>query len=305
MVAVVRMAKASGKHCAGFTLVELLVGMAVSVIFAVGIVELLVNSRQTFKTQNALAQMQEDGAFISETLNREIRRAGYKLNAWDTTIIINQLFEQESESSLVSGANLPNIQPFGAAEYLRGGGDNGGALDNTPDSIMFRYQIDDPDDLNATLCGSGLDYHNNDDGNGNVLFIGLYVDGNGVLQCAAKLKTDVNNDGDSTNDGYVALEAPVALIANVENLRFLYGEDTDNDSQHSANRYLDAAQITDWTKVVSVRLSLVLRSDDSNISLGASDQYMLNGQQITAATAGQGRLYQVFSTTVALRNKVL
>lgn len=301
-----RASSVHGNRCAGFTLVELLVGMAVSMIFAVGIIELFSNNTATFKIQNALAQMQEDGAFFSETLNRELRRSGYKINSWNTTLNVNQLFEAETgASSLVSGSNKPNIAQFAAGEYIKGAGDNGGALDKTPDSVMLRYQVDDQSDLDGTLCGSGFNYTPDGDGLGNVLFIGLYVDANGVLQCAAKFRADFDGDGNSTNDAYVELAQPVALVSNVENLRILYGLDTDNDSQNTANRYVNAAQVTNWTQVASIRLSLVLRSDEAYIALGNADKYMLNGQEITATTAGQGRLYQVFSTTVALRNKVL
>jgi type IV pilus assembly protein PilW len=48
------------------------------------------------------------------------------------------------------------------------------------------------------------------------------------------------------------------LMSNVEALRVLYGEDTDND--HWPNHYLNESQVSDWKNVVSMRLSVVLNS---------------------------------------------
>lgn len=306
----------------GFTLVELLVTLAISGAFMVGLMQMMLNNGRNFQVQNAVAQMQEDGSFIGETLNREVRRAGYiTRNPQSTCIQPFCAMDNEVSASLIDGGGgtgcawngvscWPNISVFAQNEYIKGASDNSGFLDNTSDAVMFRYQVEDQKDLSSTLCGAGLKFDAGaDEDYVNVLLVGFYVDDRHILQCIAKLKKDMNGDGVyDINAGEYEFGVNTPLISNVENMRVLYGLDTDNDTNHSANLYVDAATVDSsyaWTQVVSVRISLVIRSDDKNIAVGNADTYSINGNVLTTASPGEGRLFQVFSTTVALRNKVL
>ncbi len=87
------------------------------------------------------------------------------------------------------------------------------------------------------------------------------------------------------------------LVEGVENMQVLYGEDIDNDG--IANRYV-AANVAAMANVVSIRISLLLRSMD-NVTT-APQTYAYNGQNITATDR---RIRRVFTTTVKLRNRGL
>ena len=86
------------------------------------------------------------------------------------------------------------------------------------------------------------------------------------------------------------------LVEGVENMQILYGEDTDADD--IANRYVTADNVADMTKVASVRISLLLRTDDAIAS--AAQTYAYDGANVTA---GDLRIRRVFTTTVKLRNR--
>lgn len=308
----------------GFTMIELLIAISLSAAFAAGILAIMSNNTQNFHMVNAMSQVQDDGRYITDVLNRELRRDAYKSDPGNDPSSANGLgfrryvFEAEpSLTSLVANANNPNIPVFAQGEYIKGASDNGGVLNGTPDSFMIRYQVDGQNDLNATLCGTGLNYDYSGDPQGNVLVVGIYVTATGVLECNAKLKlADLNGDHVYQDAEYQYLPRPVSLISNVENLRVLYGVDKDNDA--AADQYVDANQVANWTQIVSVRLVVVVRSTETNVVTGrfldcqtgaASNvaNYCINGNKIDLAQAAsdQRRLYQVFSTTVALRNKVL
>jgi len=89
----------------------------------------------------------------------------------------------------------------------------------------------------------------------------------------------------------------VELIEGIEQMQILYGVDTDADN--FANQYVVSTAVADMLTVMSVRLMLLVRSDSDGVTEGAQ-VYNYNGASTTAADQ---RLRQVFSTTIALRNR--
>lgn len=87
------------------------------------------------------------------------------------------------------------------------------------------------------------------------------------------------------------------LIEGVEQLQVLFGEDTDGDS--TPNQYLPSNQVANLQNVTAIRIWLVLRSDEANV-VEKSQSYTINGQVFNP---GDFRMRQVFSSTIALRNK--
>jgi type IV pilus assembly protein PilW len=90
-----------------------------------------------------------------------------------------------------------------------------------------------------------------------------------------------------------------ALIEGVEDMQILYGEDTDGDG--NADIYRNAAAVASWANVVSARVSLLVRS---------TEPFVLTEQQNLAWTGraidtSDRRLRQIFTTTIALRNRLL
>lgn len=51
------------------------------------------------------------------------------------------------------------------------------------------------------------------------------------------------------------------LIEGVEDMYVLYGESTDGSNTREANRYVRADEINDWSRIVALRLALLLRTD--------------------------------------------
>lgn len=62
----------------GLTLIELMIGMALGLIVLAGIGYIYLGSRQTYKLQDNMARIQENGRYAMEILGREIRMAGYQ-----------------------------------------------------------------------------------------------------------------------------------------------------------------------------------------------------------------------------------
>jgi type IV pilus assembly protein PilW len=86
------------------------------------------------------------------------------------------------------------------------------------------------------------------------------------------------------------------MAEGVEDLQVLYGEDLTGDGL--ANRYVTANQVTDFSQVVSVRISLLVRSDEKMAS--QPQPYYFKGATVTPTDL---RVRRVFTTTIKLRNR--
>lgn len=86
------------------------------------------------------------------------------------------------------------------------------------------------------------------------------------------------------------------LVDDVENMQVLYGEDLDTDG--IANRYVTANNVGNMDNVVSVRISLLLRTGDNIAS--ASQNYTYNGVD---TAADDRRIRRIFNTTIKIRNR--
>lgn len=67
--------RTGGQH--GFSLVELMVAMALSLILLAGVLAIFASSRKTFETNDRLSRIQESGRFALDSIVRDIRAAGY------------------------------------------------------------------------------------------------------------------------------------------------------------------------------------------------------------------------------------
>ena len=62
----------------GFTLVEILIAMMIGLFLLAGVLQIFINSKQSYRMQEALARLQESGRFALDFLDRDIRMAGYR-----------------------------------------------------------------------------------------------------------------------------------------------------------------------------------------------------------------------------------
>lgn len=65
------------RRFAGFSLIELMVAMVISLILMSGVISVFISSKRSYSTNTAVAQVQESGRFAFSFLAPEIRMAGY------------------------------------------------------------------------------------------------------------------------------------------------------------------------------------------------------------------------------------
>ena len=107
-------------------------------------------------------------------------------------------------------------------------------------------------------------------------------------------------------DGNVAAGNEQELIEGVENLQLLYGRDTTlPEPDGKIDNYVVASDVGDWSKVVAVRMALVIRADapvgaDTPVAASAP----VNGISVSFPASAPHFDRRVFTTTVALRNRL-
>jgi type IV pilus assembly protein PilW len=62
----------------GMTLVEIMIALLIGLVLLGGIIQIFINTRQTYQVESALSRLQENGRFAMEFLARDIRMADYR-----------------------------------------------------------------------------------------------------------------------------------------------------------------------------------------------------------------------------------
>lgn len=93
------------------------------------------------------------------------------------------------------------------------------------------------------------------------------------------------------------------LLEGVDDIHITYGVDTEAEPDFIPNEYELAEDVTDWEKVVSVRVELLVASIEDGV---AQDHqvYTFPSDAEDPTTADDFRLRQIFSTTIAIRNRI-
>ncbi len=66
----------------GMSLVELLVAMLISAVLLTGLVQIAAGARSSFRLQEALAEVQESGRFVTDSLGDILRQSTYRPEPW-------------------------------------------------------------------------------------------------------------------------------------------------------------------------------------------------------------------------------
>ena len=99
------------------------------------------------------------------------------------------------------------------------------------------------------------------------------------------------------------------LIEGVESMQILYGVNLDLDVRNTVDGYLPANLVTEFSKVISVRISLLMQSvEDGSVpapQIYTFDGVLYDGQGGNGALPADTRVRRVFSSTISLRNRAL
>ena len=109
-----------GQH--GLTLIEVMISITISLILLAGVMQIFTSSRQTYRVQDSMARLQENGRFALSFLSRDVRLGDYWGCLADPTVLVNNLasagpapsgvgFIAFNGASGITGANNVAVAP--------------------------------------------------------------------------------------------------------------------------------------------------------------------------------------------------
>lgn len=315
----------------GFGLVELMIAMTLGLILLGSLGYVFLGTRGAFRVTDNLSRIQENARYALDVIGRDVRMAGYVGCGNLATTRVNTI------------ANAP-VTPLTAANALVGYDNGSGWTNPTTIgrvagdvlSVMgaFGGEVNltgnlTPINANLQINGNPNGYAANDvlivtDCAKADVFRATSVSNSGgiVTLAHANSSNTGNRTGAYRDDAFVmrmeqfsyfigtnpALNPALyrvgldgqaeELVEHVQDMQFRYGLDTDGDG--AVNSYSSVPG--NWEQVVSVTVSLLVRSPDNNVATSPQTATFDNTTFIAAAT--DRRLYQVFSATVGVRNRL-
>ncbi len=235
-----------------------------------------------------------------------------------------------SSSALYIASGSANVVSLstamtGAADTLTVSGDPFNWRSTTSNSGFYDFIVSDCTTSNlfrgkVSLAGSVATIaHDTTHGNQSTAFAGnpLYGVGSMVLPLEWRFYYIATRAGASTPSLYLvnydgnSRQNAQEIVSNVEAMSIHYGENTANNADGSATMQPDvwrttAASVTDWSRVVALRVGLIIVSSEDHVdSEIAMNVPLLLGQSYSIpAGASANRSRKEFSTTIVLRNRV-
>ncbi len=347
----------------GFTIIEIMVAIAIGALLLSGIVQAFVGFKTTDKLSNSLSRVQEAGRTALDIISKDLRLAGYKGCA-DPAIVENvNIIAADPPTTNFIETSLRGFDVTSTG-WSAGHADlasiDGSAIEDA------RLNSDVVSIMRASTTSTGLDEHDNNNSNvkvvGNPLNLsqqdvailsdcesmdifrisnvtsgsstivtfahgqGAGTNTNNKLSKAytdenARLMTFVahtyfvadtgrkNSRGDTINALYRMDEDGTVeeIVEGVENIQLTYGEEYVNGNR----RFVPASTSgLDLTQVTSIKISLLVASNDRVLASDDSFVYPMAGTNIAPASSGGAitypndrRMRKVFNMMVKMRNK--
>ena len=283
----------------GFTLIEVFVAMIIAMIILGVVSESYLSGLATQRLESEALRVQESGRFAMDLIARSVRRAGFR-NTYSSGPTSAQEF---CSKTAVPGAHIAGVDDPATLSVDIEGTATVVNVSNSSDVLTLRGYGED-NAAGTAADGSVIDCLGNSIRRGELVEETLYVapdatNGNEpALFCRSSMAT-----------------GPQPLVAGVESMQILYGEDTDSDGV--INRYVpfvDLAASGGVDNVFSVMVSIVVRSANPTMRIveprfeythfSGTDQeksVTLPSATTTSATADK-RLRRQFDSTISFRN---
>jgi type IV pilus assembly protein PilW len=232
--------KRAGSRQSGFTILEMMVALAIGMIVVLGFAVTFVNMKQTFNSQSGLSQLQDNERLAMSILTAAIEQAGY-FPTGANPAAVPPVPPKYIDRSQISASTEPVGGLMASQQYLAGTSAVAPAVESLSaafasapgDGLLTCQGGTNPASATATVAIRDT----------------FYVD---TTQNA--LGCSVLANGVTTT---VPGSAFQPLVTNVKSMTVLYGIDTDADT--FVDTYMTATSVSaiaGWSQVKSIRVTL-------------------------------------------------
>lgn len=333
----------------GFSLVELMVSLTIGLIILSAVSMLFVSSKKTYTSQDNLTRLQENARFAMQFLVKDIRMAGYYgclTEVGEDGLNIRNTLKPVDTFSLNTEIPLQGTEAGAADTITIRKGEASGSVDIATEmpttsselTVTSTEGFEENDIIMVSDC-SGADIMQitqvqgtssklqHSPAGGNPAPGDADYPGNETQELSKKYKpggTQIMKytvtqyfigDGASgapalfrSINGNTAME----LVEGVEQLQLLYGIDTDTVPGMNPDIYVTATNVSDWTRVRSVRVAMLVRTISDKETDIDSSVYDVDGDCPTGApltdtcyeftSPGDRYKRRIFQTVVQVRN---
>jgi type IV pilus assembly protein PilW len=275
------------KYQQGFSLIELMITLALSLLLTLGIAQVLISSNQSSSGSDGVSQAQETARFVMSYLGNQIRQSG-----------LDSLLDDSISAQAVIGCDIPALNAVNACSFENNAGATeanitvaAGALSG--DRVAIAWVP--PAGVTTDCTGADIAGFVADMIIVNVFWVSFDAAANSnSLFCQGHLF-------DGTN--VVGLPGTAQAIANgVEALQVLYGEATSPlvNTERNVSHYINANQVVDWERVYAVKIAVMTRSISDVTDNISRKQYVMLDAGLYDFNDAANR--QVFVSTFAISN---
>lgn len=282
------------KPMRGFTLIEMMIAVTLSLVVALVITKIYLSGLSSQQAQSDQGQVQESSRSAFDLLARSIKKAGYKN---PTTMVPGSNFCNTTNLRLRAANDPAGLKPSTAD--LSG---TDVTIANSSDILRVRYYGETASLPAFTADGTITDC------------LGNSVAANTLVEDTLFVAADANNDNEPTLFCYTSnatASGNVALVAGIESMQLMFGDDSNADG--TVERYVNATGVSNFNNVRSVMISLVTRTKGTSSAVNKTARtidhfgsaYTTAAGSVTGSaftTPTDGRIRQHVNMTIALRN---
>jgi len=274
------------RYASGMTIIELMVAMVLGLVLTAIMVTMFSSAKASYRLQDGLTRIQEDGRVAVQLIGEEIRKAGFRKPVWN--------------------------DPRNGYSPVTAGSVNGNS--NGSDTLQFMYMSDTDctgtlnEDIDPETSEPVADYKQ----------VTFEVDDTGTLLWTCAFGSDPLD--------LAVQSADQPVIDGVESFQVLYGVDTDFPPDFSINAWTTADNIQPTASVcmqsqylceaggllndmldgvpVAIQLAILIASPES--AEGSSTTQTFNVLDVPVSISDDsGLMRKVYTTTVTLRNMTI
>jgi len=306
------------KTQSGLSIVEALVTMVILLIVMGGVYQIFQSNSLTYRMQQGMSRLQENGRFAMEFMLNDIRMAGY-LGCFSGTTVVNNLSDQTGANdysfalqelvaneltirrALDKRANIVGVSTQTNSTTTLETDSNGTIFDNGEflvvnncEAIFVSNAVADSNNGTLEIVGGNIPDNYLTSHMGEILNVGAityYVD-NGPSGIPSLFRRE-RHQTNTTQE----------IVEGIDAVRFRYGIDTNNN--RNVDAFEDAADVTNWNQVRSVRIALLAVSPHEIRGMEPDTiPYLLFDEEIIIDTNDRRRLRRVFEATIGIRNRL-